>query len=406
MANKIRKSVRPASRKNKTKLKQKPIKKNASVLADIPLPRMVEEEILLVSALAKMEEDFEDSLRRPKVSVVIVNCDGVDFLWHCLFALKTQTYPPAEIILVDNGSADASISFVRENYPQVKILECQENFGFAMGSNLGARCATGDLVALLNNDAVVTPEWLGRLVRQIQEQWPKVGAVSSQLKTNQGKQGNREVDREVLNILGEKVEGFLEDPQELFYPEGAAFVYARFLAPDGPFDPDYFIFQEDMYLGWKLRLAGRKTQKSLDAKVFHEEGGTVSLLPGWKVVYYQIRNRWLNLFFFYDAGNFLKVLPWLILEAFGRLVQGLGSGFDRFFGTLMAGVWILFHFGTIYGKRMDIQKKRKVSDREILRVVSGRVIRDGKWMSRVLNLVSLAYCRFVGLEVIEFRVDV
>src|ERR1039458_2680671 len=110
-----------------------------------------------LSLLRRMEEEFEGSLRRPRVSVVVVNHDGVDFLWHCLFALKTQTYLPYEIILVDNASQDTSVSFVKANYPQVKVMECQENFGFAMGSNLGAKYATGDLVALLNNDAVVTP---------------------------------------------------------------------------------------------------------------------------------------------------------------------------------------------------------------------------------------------------------
>ncbi|HJT24857.1 MAG TPA: glycosyltransferase, partial [bacterium] len=99
-----------------------------------------------------MERNFKESFSHPRVSVVIVNHNGVDALWNCLFALRTQTYPPYEIILVDNASQDASVSFVKSNYPQVQVLECQENFGPAMGRNLGIKTATGHLVVLLDAD--------------------------------------------------------------------------------------------------------------------------------------------------------------------------------------------------------------------------------------------------------------
>src|SRR6185369_9622118 len=117
-----------------------------------------------VSALHRMEEEFESDLSVPRVSVVIVNMDGVDDLWHCLFALRTQTRPPEEILVVDNQSTDTSVSFVRANYPEVRILECQEDFGYAMAANLGCRAALGGLVVLLENSAVPTPDWLSRMV--------------------------------------------------------------------------------------------------------------------------------------------------------------------------------------------------------------------------------------------------
>src|SRR5581483_12028398 len=79
--------------------------------------------------LRRMEQKFEMSLPRPRVSVVVAARNEVDRLWHCLFALKTRTYPPDEIILVDNASHDTTLDFVRSNYPQVKVLECQEIFG-------------------------------------------------------------------------------------------------------------------------------------------------------------------------------------------------------------------------------------------------------------------------------------
>src|ERR1035438_1694333 len=166
-----------------------------------------------ISSLRRMEEQFEMALPRPKVSVVIVNRDGVDFLWNCLFAVKTQTYPIHEIILVDNASQDASVNFVKTNYPQVKILECQENFGRAMGTNLGAKTATGDLVALVDIQAVVKPDWLALMVGDFRKNWPRFGVLSTPFDEKQGNPVLAPGGSSTLNFLGSRVEGFLEHPQ-------------------------------------------------------------------------------------------------------------------------------------------------------------------------------------------------
>ncbi|HUO58250.1 MAG TPA: glycosyltransferase [bacterium] len=369
----------------------------------LPLPSPREtKEAPTFSLLRKLEWQFEKALDEPKVSVVVVNYDGVDFLWNCLFALKTQSYPPYEIILVDNGSKDASVSFVKSNYRQVQVLECQDNFGFAMGGNLGVKYATGDLVVIINNDTVVTPDWLARLVEDFQEHWPKVGALASAVKSKQGVEQDRPEDRWTLNILGNPVEGFYEDGRAVFYPEGCALMYPRFLATEGPFDPDYFIYGEDVYWGWRIRLMGKQVRRAPDARVFHEPGGTTSRFHGWRIIYYKTRNRWMNLFLFYETRNLLKVLPWWGMETVGRLVTSLWRGFDQFLGTLLALGWLAFHPRVLYRKRLALQEKRKAGDSQILRYLSGRVMADKGHFSRVVNFLSLAYCLVVGLEVLEF----
>lgn len=385
------------------------IKEQVLALKRAPLPRPLKVSSThrpdWVSPLKRLEEQFEKSLSRPKVSVVIVNHNGVDFLWHCLFALKTQTYPPVEILLVDNASTDASLSFVRTNYPQVKILECQENFGFALGSNLGAKTAIGDLVALLNNDVVVTPDWLARMVQDFRDHGPGLGAMSSAVKLTGSTEKRWLEPHETLNILGNLVRGYFEDSQEVFYPEGCSLLYARYLANDGPFDPDYFLYQEDVYLGWKLRLLDRRVRRSPGAKVFHQGGGTMSIFPEWKKVYYGTRNRWLNLFLFYETGNLIKVMPWMAGESLLRLIQSLGKGFHFFFGNCLAIAWFLTHPSSVLLKRLEIQEKRRVPDSEILKFVSGRVTLDGGAISRLLNFLSLAYCGLVGLPILESQED-
>ena len=356
-----------------------------------------------ISALRRMEEQFEMALSRPKVSVVVANRNGVDFLWHCLFALKTQNTPPYEIILVDNASEDASVSFVKTNYPQVKILECQENFGLAMGVNLGAKTAMGDLVAVVGAGVVAPPNWLGHLVKDFQKNWPRIGVMSSSCDEKQGDGGEGQSANQTLNFMGLPIEGFWAESQDAFCPENGGLIYPRFLAPDGPFDSDYSQYQEDVYLGWKFRLGRHRAGKSLDAKIFRKSEEEFPEGPGWKAIYYQTRNRWMNLFLFYEADTLIKVVPWVFAEALVRLLASLGIGFDSFWGNLSAIFWICFHPSLILKKRRAIQDKRRVGDGDVLKYMSGRVVRDRGSFSRVLNFFSLVYCRITGLRVLEWQ---
>jgi len=348
----------------------------------------------------RMERDFEARLAHPRVSVVLVNKDGVDSLWHCLFALKTQTYVPEEVILVDLASKDASLAFVRDNYPRVKVLECPGDFSQTLAANLGVRTAQGELVALLSPEAVPTPEWLSRLVEEFRRSWPGTGALTSRVG-----RGKEEVQAaEVLNLLGRGVEGYLEDPVEAFHPEMGSILFARHLAPEGPFDEDHQAFQEDAYLGWKLRSLGKGVRRCRTAKAYLREEGGASRWPAWRASYLGLRNRWLNLFLFYEGRTLLRVLPWMALEALVLLVRGLGS-LRLFLGVLFAVGWILLHPGPVLQKRGTLQGKRKVGDRALLAHLSGRVLPDGSFLSRPVNFISLAYCSLVGLPVLESSAD-
>ena len=76
-----------------------------------------------------------------KVSIIVVNWNGVRFLKNCLGALFGQTYANYEIILVDNGSSDNSVCFTRENFPEAKIVSLSENKGFTGGNAAGLETA-------------------------------------------------------------------------------------------------------------------------------------------------------------------------------------------------------------------------------------------------------------------------
>lgn len=96
----------------------------------------------------------------PTVTIVVVNYNGRDYLEPCLASLLGQSYPQEriEIILVDNASSDGSVEFVHERFPQVQVIRNETNTGFAPAVNQGAGAGTGDILALINNDAVAHPE--------------------------------------------------------------------------------------------------------------------------------------------------------------------------------------------------------------------------------------------------------
>ena len=116
----------------------------------------------------------------PVASVIIVNWNGLEHLPVCLDSLAAQTFRDFEVILVDNGSRDGSVEFVRARYPWVRLVELAENTGFAAGNNYGFEQARGAYLVTLNNDTRAEPDWLATLVA-VAEAYPQAGMVASRI---------------------------------------------------------------------------------------------------------------------------------------------------------------------------------------------------------------------------------
>src|SRR3989344_3202120 len=100
-----------------------------------------------------------------KCSIIIPNWNGRRFLKACLGSLAAQSHTPYEIILVDNGSTDDSIDFTKKDFSRVKIIALPKNIGFAAAVNAGIKKASGDFIALLNNDTEADKNWLKKYAR-------------------------------------------------------------------------------------------------------------------------------------------------------------------------------------------------------------------------------------------------
>jgi len=107
------------------------------------------------------------SNKKSIVSIVIPHWNNVDILSECLESISATNFDNFEIIVVDNASSDNSASWVKSNYPNVKLIENDQNYGYAGGCNIGAEVASGDYLIFLNNDTVQDKDWISNLIKTI-----------------------------------------------------------------------------------------------------------------------------------------------------------------------------------------------------------------------------------------------
>lgn len=252
------------------------------------------------------------------VSTIIVNYNGLKFLKRCISSLLEQTYPDIEIILVDNGSTDNSIEFIKKEFPSVKIIANNENLGFAKGNNIGIREAKGDLIATLNNDTEVTSKWIEELVKAINSD-NNVGMCSSKILFMN--------DPKIINSTGMRISrsgacwdrgifeydtGQYEQIEEIFGPCACAAMYRKeMLEKIGLFDEDFYAYMEDSDLAFRGRLTGWKCLYVPTAVVYHYLGGTAGYMSDY-TIYYGNRNIIWNCFKNFPGWLLFTSLPWII----------------------------------------------------------------------------------------------
>jgi hypothetical protein len=199
----------------------------------------------------------------PRISVVIPNWNGRRWLPDCLRSLAAQTRPPDEVIVVDNGSSDGSLAYLRDEHPDVRVLAQARNTGFAYAANRGIEAAGGELVALINTDVVLSPDWVQRMATALSA---RPGAASAACKMlSLGDPGVVYDAGDVLRRDGacdqrgrfSRDDGRFDAPGEVFGACGGAALYRRApVTAIGGFDARFFAYLEDVDLALRLRLGG------------------------------------------------------------------------------------------------------------------------------------------------------
>ena len=299
----------------------------------------------------------------PKISVIIVNYNGGDWLTRCVQSVTDQSFTNFECFIVDNGSEDESIAALPTLDSRFTIMELGENTGFARGNNIAVEKASGEWIALLNPDAFARPDWLEKLLdaTTLAPNVTMVGSTQYMAMEPDIYDGvgyfYHAAGLAWRGKYGHSTEDHTPQTAEVFGPCAAASLYHRETFDRlGGFDERFFCYHEDVDIAFRMRLAGGICIQKADAIVDHVSSG-ISGKASPFAVYHGTRNR---------IWTFVKCMPALGLLAFGPAHIVLNLAFM---------VWSLFRKGrakpTWRGVRDGIKgipamwKTRKTVERKV-----------------------------------------
>ncbi len=225
-----------------------------------------------------------------KVAVIILNWNGEKLLREYLpSVIETTDSSIADVIVADNGSTDSSVELLRKEFPQVKLLEFSENYGFAEGYNRAIKATNYPYTVLLNSDVATTEGWINVLYDYMEAN-PNVGACQPKIRayTNKthfeyaGAAGGF-IDRNgypycrgrIFDTV-EEDKGQYDEVMPIFWATGAALMVRSQLYIDaGGLDKDFFAHMEEIDLCWRILLTGSEIMAVPQSVVYHLGGGSL-----------------------------------------------------------------------------------------------------------------------------------
>lgn len=321
------------------------------------------------------------------LSIVIPSWNGASILPPTLEHLARLEGVEFEVLVVDHGRLNRDTEALLAKYANdrrfVYVGE-DKQLGYAGACNLGAARAKNRLVAILCNDVLVEPPWALELISKFRATGGS--PVVTSLVTRPG------FDTALssrYNIWGRIVDTGEAVPAEHyvpFFPDGSAFLFdkERFGAP---FDADYFLYQEDVSIGWRAWLMGEQVVLAPKSRALNADGGTTRRTP-YRTAFYTERNRWLNYLKYLSPGSLLRVWPALDADCLVKFLFGSNR-----LAKLHAWAWLFTHPYTIWKKRVEAQKARQRPDEEILWLLTPKYVAG----NGVLNRLFAIYFKVCGM---------
>ncbi len=299
-----------------------------------------------------------------QIAIVILNWNGEVLLERYLPSVVRHS-KGYDIYIADNASTDGSVTFIKQNYPQVKIIQNDQNGGFAKGYNDALQYVEADIVCLLNSDVQVTEGWLEPIAKVFQD-YPKVSIVQPKILDLLRKKYFEYAGAAggFLDQLGypfcrgrifqslEKDEGQYDDTIEIFWATGACMFIKKEVFHDlGGFDEDYFAHQEEVDLCWRAKNAGHKVYYTGLSHVYHLGGSTLSNMNP-KKTYLNFRNSLFSITKNLPRRKaFLIIGIRLLLDGVAALRFILQFKLNHCWAILRAHLSFYRQFGKMYKKR-------------------------------------------------------
>lgn len=305
-------------------------------------------------------------MKQKLVSVIIVNWNGLQWLLDCFKSLLEQRYKNIEIIFIDNASTDGSVAWVKKHYPKTKILVNDRNIGFSDANNFGYREAKGQYILFLNNDTIVTKNFLVEMIAAV-ERSQEIGGAQSKILLMDNKDTHDSVGA-FLTPTGflfhygfkKKDEKKFDSQIDLYTAKGACMLFRKSVldavSVDGNiFDPAYFAYFEETDMCHRVWLSGFRIVYAYKSVIYHKMGGTSSSMNNAFVQYHSFKNRINSYVKNLGTLNLLKLMTLHLLLAIGM------AWFNLLKGNI--GLWIAIHNAIVWNIRTW---KKSLADRKYI----------------------------------------
>ena len=305
----------------------------------------------------------------PLVSIIILNYNAGELLLNCVDSLKKSTYTNLEILIVDNISSDNSQKKCKEKFPDIKLIQNNENLGYCGGNNVGINEAKGKFIVILNPDTIIEPNCIDELILA----YNKFGNALYQPKILS--LNEKDIIQSTGNMLhvfgfgfardkGNKVTNKEESIEKIGYASGTCLFTSREVFDKiGLLDEFLFLYHDDLDLGWRAAQIGINSYYVPKSKIFHVE--SYSLKWSSKKFYWLERNRKYCLLTHYSKKTYEKMRFSLILVDLFVWVFYISKGFLGV--KIKAELDIIKNKKLIEKKYLELENKKTISDIELIK---------------------------------------
>jgi GT2 family glycosyltransferase len=307
------------------------------------------------------------------ISIVIPNLNGLDDLKLLFESLSRQSYNDFQVILVDNGSSDDSVSYTENNFPGHNIIKLEKNHGFSAAVNQGIRFALDkfkpEYILLLNNDIELSNNFLEEAIKTFANV-PDAGFIAVKMMNyfnrniidNTGDFIKSNGGSPLMRGFGEIDTGQYDKAEYIFGAcAGAAFYSSQLFRDAGLFDEDFFAYLEDIDLSFRFQLKGYKCYYNPKIMCYHKRGETTKKFTGWET-YYSEKNLVSMRLKNYPLSIYMKYFPLFFISRVRRFIKFFLKYPKEVFSNAFRGyIKGLTEIPSALRKRRAIQKGSKVS---------------------------------------------
>ena len=306
------------------------------------------------------------------VAVLVLNYNGRLLLEECLSSVLASVTSRANVYLVDNGSTDRSVEYVRERFPYVRTITFARNLGFAKAYDDAVKQVNENIIIFLNNDVQVAKDWFESLVAPLESGTDERLAIcGSKILFHYDRTRVNHAGGTLLPIGGSIDIDFLKpDRGEPTKPKFVGCVCGASMAVKRPvflelggFDEDFFAYSEDADFCWRAWLAGYKVMIIPRSLLYHKYGGTSGQYIDPRRVYLGERNRMQCLLKNLETTNAMIGMFVLLPLSILRMIRSQKSRRRRsVLAVAQSYWWVIRHFSLILKKRLLVQGSRVVPD--------------------------------------------